>query len=615
MASSNAELSAALPENRRILVVDQLPAIHDYLRLSLQRNIDTSAGHHNVSGAGEQSEGDGNATRLRYEIDSAYQMEEALRKVKHSRAEGRPYALVFVEAGGAGLQILQEIWRVDADVHAVICSDLSAESRLTPTQFGDADRVLILRKPLDRIEVQQFAAALTTKWRLQSQVRLMMNRLNQLVEVRTAEIARAHADLLALNRKLEAAKAASEEANQAKSAFLATMSHEIRTPMTAILGFADYLLEEGDLRQAPRERIDAINTIVRNGRHLLQVINDILDLTKIEANRIEVERIPCQPLSVALDVVSLIRGRAEEKRLALTLDVDGEIPETIHSDPTRIRQILVNLLGNAIKFTQRGSIRLTLRMLRDRPEPYLQFEIRDTGIGMNAKQIRKLFQPFTQADTSMTRKYGGTGLGLCICKRLAEMLGGDVTVTSEVGVGSTFLVSIATGPLDNGKALTLDTLSRTEPDAIEEAESRRALVQLTGRALIAEDGPDNQRLLAHLLSKAGAEVTVVENGKLAVERIVADAQCGKPFDIVLMDMQMPVLDGYAATRQLRELGYNLPIIALTAFAMTGDREICLATGCTEYLTKPIDRALLFPLVFRYMEQSRREDSSSSARAV
>ncbi len=405
------------------------------------------------------------------------------------------------------------------------------------------------------------------------------------------------------NLALAEFNALTESATRAKSEFLANMSHEIRTPMTAILGFAELLLGANDIDQLPPERVDAIRTIQRNGEYLLGLINDILDLSKIEAGKYDIERVSCSPAQVLADVLSLMRVRAEAKRLSLSIEYGTPIPETIRSDPLRLRQVLVNLVGNAVKFTEMGSVRMVARLLQppDRPA-LLQVEVIDTGIGMTEEQIANLFRPFSQADSSTTRKYGGTGLGLTISKRLAEMLGGDISVRSEPDKGSTFTVTIETGKLEGIRLLrtpeeaAANTLSVTKPQD-------SAAIRLDGRILLAEDGPDNQRLIAFVLRKAGAQVTVVENGQLAYDAALDAQQRGEPFHLILMDMQMPVMDGYEATRQLRAAGYTRPIVALTAHAMTGDDAKCRNAGCDAYLTKPINRVEFLPGVAEHLKPS------------
>jgi PAS domain S-box-containing protein len=418
------------------------------------------------------------------------------------------------------------------------------------------------------------------------------------------ECKRAEQELLDANRNLEEATARAnqmavqaEQANRAKSEFLANMSHEIRTPMTAILGFSDVILECGDLEKAPPERMEAARTIKRNGEYLLGLINDILDVSKIEAGMLAVERIVCSPCQILSEVESLIRVRSAAKGLDLKIEYEGPIPETIQSDPTRLRQILINLLGNAVKFTETGSVRLITRLAEAATgRPFLEFDIVDTGLGMTGEQAARIFQPFSQADMSTTRKFGGTGLGLTISKRLAEALGGEVTlVDTAPGVGSRFHVTIATGSLTGVKMLDNPMeAGMLKPEVA--AESLVDAARLDCRILLAEDGPDNQRLIGYILRIAGAEVSVAENGELAVEAALKARDAGMPFDIILMDMQMPVMDGYQATGLLRQKGYTGHIIALTAHAMASDRAKCLAAGCNQYAAKPIDRRKLLQVI-------------------
>ncbi|MCG8404825.1 MAG: PAS domain S-box protein [Phycisphaerales bacterium] len=390
--------------------------------------------------------------------------------------------------------------------------------------------------------------------------------------------------------------AEAEAASIAKSEFLANMSHEIRTPLTAILGFAETL---SDTLKDPRNQ-EAASTIKRNGEHLLGIINDILDISKVEAGKMTMETIRRNPVQIIADVASLMKVKADGAGLTLDFEYDGDIPETIQTDPTRLRQILINLIGNAIKFTEVGGVRLITSFVDDNLKPVLQFDVVDTGIGMTVEQIAKLFQPFTQADTSTTRRFGGTGLGLTISKRFAKILGGDISVVdTEPGVGTRFRLTIATGPLKGVKMV-----QNSASDMIVENQTKAATgettVNIQGvRILLAEDGPDNQRLITHLLKKAGADVTVQENGQLAMEAALTALDDGTPFDVILMDMQMPVMDGYQATRRLREHGYAGPIIALTAHAMDGDRQKCINAGCDDYATKPIDRKKLISTISRH----------------
>ncbi|MCC7145842.1 MAG: PAS domain S-box protein [Phycisphaeraceae bacterium] len=396
---------------------------------------------------------------------------------------------------------------------------------------------------------------------------------------------------------LQQAKLAAENASRAKSEFLANMSHEIRTPMTAILGFAE-LLQDGAMSQ--EERLDHLATIRRNGEHLLSLINDILDLSKIEAGKMQVELISCDPLQVIEGVVALMRARATQKKLDLRVRYQGPLPATMQSDPVRLRQILLNLVGNAVKFTAEGYVELVVGYEESEAhEGRLRVEVHDTGPGIEAGTFRELFEPFTQADSSTSRQFGGTGLGLTISKRLAGILQGDIQVRSTVGKGSCFTLRVPTGPV--AKPQLRRTPAELDRPAAEAGPRPEWEQSLSGRVMLAEDGPDNQRLIAYLLRKAGLEVEVAEHGQRAYEQTLEAWRRGQPFDVVLMDMQMPVMDGYEAVAKLREAGYRGVIVALTAHAMEGDREKCLQAGCDDYATKPIDRRRLLETVHRHIK--------------
>ncbi|MGQ9762080.1 MAG: PAS domain S-box protein [Thermogutta sp.] len=434
------------------------------------------------------------------------------------------------------------------------------------------------------VELSLAAVSLHDRWQAVAIVRdigLRKRSEEQLQKYATA--------LEAANKALEQFWLQAEAATKAKSEFLANMSHEIRTPMTAILGYAEILLDELKEAGARPDHLQALRTIQRNGNYLLELINDILDLSKIEAGRLEIERKPVDLPQLLDDVVALMRVRAESKQIPLTLQYAGHIPKTIQSDPTRLKQILINLVGNAIKFTETGEVRLNVRLTADcQDSRKLQIDVIDSGIGISPEKIQQIFQPFTQGDSSTTRKYGGTGLGLTISQRLAELLGGTITVMSQPGKGSTFSLIIDPGPIEDYYTpdQSVERATATPPDV---HAKKRSLPRLSARILLAEDAPDNQRLISFILQKAGATVSLATNGQEAV-RAATEAQIrGEPFDIILMDMQMPEMDGYQATRYLREKGYSGIIVALTAHALADDSTKCLEAGCDAYLTKPIRR--------------------------
>jgi CheY-like chemotaxis protein/anti-sigma regulatory factor (Ser/Thr protein kinase) len=301
-------------------------------------------------------------------------------------------------------------------------------------------------------------------------------------------------------------------------------------------------------------------------------------------------------VEIAADVLRLLEARAFEKGLELRAEFDGPVPETIQSDPTRVRQILINLVGNAIKFTHEGSV--VMRM--GHRDEQLWVDVVDSGIGLRPEDCDHIFDSFTQADSSTTRRYGGTGLGLTISRRLARMLGGEVDVTSEHGAGSRFQLTLCTGSLERVAMLDAPDIS-----AIAATPSERAQrPQLTGRVLLAEDGPDNQRLIRLILERAGLEVALAEDGEQALNAVLAASEAGAPFDLILMDVQMPHLDGYQATAQLRGAGCDRPIIALTAHAMAGEREKALRAGADDYATKPIQAEQLLRLMAAHLPKPR-----------
>ncbi|MEZ6242565.1 MAG: CHASE domain-containing protein [Phycisphaerales bacterium] len=398
-------------------------------------------------------------------------------------------------------------------------------------------------------------------------------RARQIAETMTATLRLSEARQRALTAQAEAS-------NRAKTEFLANMSHEIRTPMTAILGYSDILEERlGSSTDEPLVR-ESLTAIQRSGRHLLAIINDILDLSKIESGRLSFEKKPCEIARIVLEVVDSMWVRSSQKGLHLDAELRTPVPDRVMADPQRVRQILINLVGNAVKFTDEGRVVVRIGVERD----MLRLDVEDTGVGLNSEEAARVFVPFEQADTSPTRRHEGTGLGLTISRRLARLMGGDIELSSRAGYGSTFTFTL---PLESveGSAM-LDRLER--PIEAETAAAPSMMRVLHGHVLVVDDGPDNRRLIGHVLSRAGLEVEMVESGVEAIERLTR----GDTFDLILLDMQMPVLDGYETARRLRELGVRIPVLALTAHAMPGDRERCLDAGCDDYETKPIDRASL-----------------------
>jgi signal transduction histidine kinase len=405
-------------------------------------------------------------------------------------------------------------------------------------------------------------------------------------------VTRVHA-AIAINRSRQAGRQeaeqlarAAEAANITKSQFLANMSHEIRTPLGVILGFADLALDPG---QSPEEAHNYLLAIKRNGMQLLEILGDILDLSKIEANKLEIERVSFSLPDLLDDVAASLGIRARERGIGLRFERDEALPAFIRTDPTRLRQIFVNLVGNAIKFTERGEVVITCEALPASPDSAtrrLSFTVKDTGIGISTEQSAKLFQPFTQADSSMTRKFGGTGLGLLLSRQLAVALDGALTlVRSEPGKGSWFRFTITVEAAES--ALPERERRRSDPPPVA-ATALEGNAPLAGiRILLVEDSEDNQILVSRYLRSSGARVELASNGLEAVEKALEGDH-----DVILMDIQMPVLDGHEATARLRKAGYARPIIALTAHALREERERALKGGFDNYLTKPLQRGSL-----------------------
>jgi len=576
-------------KNKRILIIDDNEAIHDDFRMILaSKTLDTStldaAEAAILGGTFDRKEHD------TFEVDSAFQGQEGLEKIQRALQEGRPYAMAFVDVrmppGWDGIETIQRIWKEYSDLQVVICTAYSDyEWHEIVKKLGRTEKLLILKKPFEKEEVYQLAIALTEKWYLSMQARFKHKELERIVKLRTRELEEA-------NKELTAALEAAERADKAKTEFLANMSHEIRTPMNSVIGFSEVLAQE-DLTD---EQKKYVNLIWRSGKNLMRIINDILDFSKIEAGKLEMDMVECAISQILADVDEMLRPCAQSKGLEFRILQSGQLPLKICTDPERLHQCLINLVSNAIKFTDKGYVNIRVKMEHCRDKtPCIHFDIEDSGIGIEPRDHERIFESFTQADGSARRKYGGTGLGLAISGHLARLLGGELTVQSVPGKGSTFSLAIPAGhDPETLQSLNVEYNTRR----IDKNNGQKKDVEcntLSGKVLVAEDVETNQILTKTLLSRMGLDVTIAADGHEAVKRAL-----DQEYDLIFMDIQMPGMDGFEATKELRRKGLTTPILALTAHAMKGDEQKCIEAGCNGYLSKPLDRLQLMEKVCQYL---------------
>jgi CheY-like chemotaxis protein len=596
-------------DNRRILVVDDNAAIHEDFRKILGQRAkvseEASAAKAAFFGNAPSEEPAG------FEIDTALQGAEALDKVKLALDGKKPFAMAFVDVrmppGLDGVETIERLWKIDPDVQCVICTafaDYSWQAMID--KLGTTDRLLILKKPFDPIEVRQLATALTEKWNATLRER------TRLLEIKRAEEeARVYcATLMTVNRALETAKGSAEALARFRSEFLVEVTQELRTPATVILGSTEALENPGLEEDC---RAGEVRSIHENGDRLLSILDDVYDLALIEMGAIQMEHRACSPSKIIDDVLADLDREIRTKGISVARKNVRPIPELIDSDSSRLRRVLKSLIGAVVQMSSGGSLCVTMQMERveDWQEPQLEIAISGSGLVLTSEQQGRMFEALADGQSSASARSEASRLGLALAKRLSRLLGGDVSVESSPGSGTMFTLSVKTGDLSDVHMIAEPRAAL--PGPLPRAHPRlHSLPVLEGRILVVEDNRTTQNVLRHILVDAGAEVSLAENGEVGRDLTLSAKQVNRPFALVLMDMQMPKMDGYAATRELRAMGYTGAIVAITAHCMQGDREKCMASGCDDFIAKPVERDSFLATCTKWMKQSEPDAALPSA---
>ncbi len=578
----------AIAPHRNILIVDDLPSIHDCFRSILipddfeEKGEELDAMLNKI--VGEEPKRPRNRFRPPvYRIESAFQGEEAIAMVDRAAEQGNPFSLIFMDVrmppGMDGIQTIQEIWKKHPAIGMVICTAFSDYSWEEIQEIlGGPGRLMFLRKPFDKVAVQQMAMTLTTRWKLAREAAFNTERLEALVEERTKELVKA--------------KHQAEEANQAKTEFLANMSHEIRTPMNGVIGMAALLLDS-NLPPEQRDYVDAINN---SGQALLTILNEVLDFSKIEAGKLRIEQIPFDLRTVVEDLGDLSATRAEEKKIKLIVRIDPDTPTRVEGDPGRIRQVLANLVSNAIKFTMSGYVKIDVAWETGNEDglDWFRFDIEDTGRGIPADKLDAIFEKFTQADSSTTREYGGTGLGLSISAQLVDLMNGTLGVESVEHEGSRFWFRIPL-PLNENPA----------PPA-----KRKTPIQGM-RILVVDSHVPRREVLSETLTSMGLLVTEAATGQLAMDAIAGARNTDREFEAILIDQELSDMPGLILGPKIRAMGTKARLLYLMPFAQHLTPKRTMESGFEASLTQPIRRRPLQRALEQVAKLSQRSSGSTS----